>query len=250
MSMRGGDFAGGVRVRDGLSSAASTRRGIRATGVRSELLRRPSMQRGARPTALCGRSTEIAGDDLPVAAVQAGGWQVQDNAPHGRLYPGAELHEVFAQGADLSGSEGGVGGPQTQLLVEHVGGGAQQPPQLIGEEATATGAVDFQTVMQLFDPILDVPAGAVDRLVQMPGGVFEVGEHEARVVFGLAPGMTHNLSLDDDASALIPGAGSIARLAIKMSGQARFARQAPGGAHQARGSALQNLVFPHRDDVL
>ena len=107
------------------------------------------MRRGASPTALCGRSAKIAGDDLPVVAMQTGGGQVQHDAPHGRLYPCAEFHQVFAQGADLGGSQGRAGGPQTQLLVEHVGGGAQQAAQLIGEEATAAGAVDFQAMMQL-----------------------------------------------------------------------------------------------------
>ena len=60
---------------------------------------------------------------------------MQHDAPHRGLYPGAELHEVFAQGADLGGSEGGARGPQSQLLVEHVGGGGQKSAQLIGEEA-------------------------------------------------------------------------------------------------------------------
>ena len=250
MSMRGGDFAGGLCIGDGLSSTVRAGRGISATGVLPESGIRHSKQRGASPTALCGRSAEIAGDDLPVVAMQTGGGQVQHDAPHGRLYPCAELHEMFAQGADLGGSQGRAGGAQTQLLVEHVGGGAQQPPQLIGEEAAAAGAVDFQAMMQLFDPILDVPAGAVDRLVQMPGRVLEVGDHETRVVFGLAPGMTHDLGFDDDAAALIPGAGGIASLAIQMLGLPRCARHTPGGAHQARAAALQNLVFPHRDHML
>ena len=159
---------------------------ISATGIRPELLRRHCRECGARPTALRGSSTEVFSDDLPVVPVQTGDGQVQHDAPHGRLYPGAAFYEVFAQGADLGRSEGGAGGPQTQLLVEHVGGGTQQPSQLIGEEAAAAGAVDFQAMMQLFDPILDVPAGAVDRFVQMPGRVHKVGDHEARVVFGLA----------------------------------------------------------------
>ena len=83
---------------------------------------------------------------------------MQHDAPHGRLYPCAEFHQVFAQGADLGGSRGRAVCPQTQLLVEHIGGGAQQPPQMIGEEAVAAGALDFQAMMQRFDPILDVPA--------------------------------------------------------------------------------------------
>ena len=62
--------------------------------------------------------------------------------------------------------------------------------------------------------------------------------------------MTNDLRLDDDAAALIPGAGGIAGLAIEMGGLARFARQTSGRTHQARCAALKNLVFPHRDDVL
>ena len=66
------------------------------------------MERGTRPTALCGRRAEVTGDDLPVVAVQTGGGQMQHDAAHGGLYPSAEFQEVFAQGVDLSGSEGGA----------------------------------------------------------------------------------------------------------------------------------------------
>jgi hypothetical protein len=126
------------------------------------------MEYGLRPTALCGRSIEVAGDDLPVVAVQTSGWQVQHDTPHRGLHPSAEFHQVFAQDVDLSGSEDRTRGSQPQLLVEHVGGGAQQPPQLISEEAAAAGAVDLQTVVQLFNSVLDITPSAVDRLIQMP----------------------------------------------------------------------------------
>jgi hypothetical protein len=186
MSMRGGDFASDACVGDRLSGAVWAWRGIAVTGIRSELLRRHWMDRDSNPTGLRGSSAEVSSDDLPVVAVQTGGGQVQHDAPHGRLYPGAEFHELFAQGVDLSGSEGRAGSSQTQFLVEHVGGGAQEPSQLIGEEAAATGAVDFQAMMQLFDPILDVTAGAVDLFIQMPRGLLEVGNDEARIVLGRA----------------------------------------------------------------
>ena len=55
---------------------------------------------GAGRTALCGRRAEVSGNDLPVVAVQGGGGQMQDDAPHGRFQPGAKSHQVFAQGAD------------------------------------------------------------------------------------------------------------------------------------------------------
>jgi hypothetical protein len=144
--------------------------------------------RGVSPTALRGRGAEVSGDDLPVAAVDAGGWQVQHDAPHRRLYPGAELQEVFAQGVDLSRPEDGARGTPAQLLVEHIGGSAEQTPKLIGEEARATGAIDLKSVVQLFNPILDVTSGAVDRFVQMSGRVRKVRDHEARIVLGSRPG--------------------------------------------------------------
>src|SRR3989442_8407864 len=46
------------------------------------------------------------------------------------------------------------------LLHQHVSGGGQQHPQLVGEEARAAGAVDFKSVMQLFYPVLDLGAAA------------------------------------------------------------------------------------------
>jgi hypothetical protein len=129
--MDGGDFGGALGVGDRLSIAVRGRRVISATGVRPELFRRWSMERGVRPTALCGRSAEVAGDDQPVVAVQGGSGQMQHDAPHRSLHPRAEFHQMFAQGADLSGPEGGPGGPQPQFLVGHVGGGGQKPAQLI-----------------------------------------------------------------------------------------------------------------------
>ena len=48
--------------------------------------------------ALRGRSAQVSGDDLPVVAVDAGGGQMQHDAPHRGLDPGAELHQMFAQG--------------------------------------------------------------------------------------------------------------------------------------------------------
>jgi len=188
--MRDGDFAGGLCVDYGLSSPVRVRRVIWATGLRSELLRRHSMERAARPRALCGRSAEASGDDLPVVTVQTGRGQMQHDAPHGRFHPGAELHEVFAQSTDLRGAERGPGSPQPQFLIEHVRGGAQEPAQLIGEEAAAAGAVDVQPVMQLFDPILNVAPSAVDRLVQMPcrGDCLRLVTTKRGLSLGVRPG--------------------------------------------------------------
>ena len=169
MSMRSGDFGarGGAAVR--YLPLIRCRRGILATGGRRETRAIMVKRSGVSPTALCGCGTEAAGDDLPVIAVDAGGGQMQHDSSHGGLDPRAELRQMFAQGADLGRTEGGARGSQAQLLVEHIGRGGQKPPQLVGQEAGAAGAVDLQAVVQLLDPILDVGAGAVDHFIQMPG---------------------------------------------------------------------------------
>src|SRR5271163_1597041 len=150
MSMRGGDFSARTGAVGRFSPSVLSRRAILTTGVRRESRKLHPTERSASPTALCGRRAEACGNDLPVVAVDARSGQVQHDAPHGGLDPGTELHEVFAQGAYLGGAKGGARGAQSQLLEQHVRGGGQQSAQLIGEEAAATGAVDFQAVVQLF----------------------------------------------------------------------------------------------------
>jgi len=77
------------------------------------------MERGAGPRALCRRSAEVSGDDLSGVMGQAGSGQVQHDAPHRRMHPGTEFHQVFARDADLSGSEGFVTIPFT---ISQIGG--------------------------------------------------------------------------------------------------------------------------------
>src|SRR5665213_1607137 len=127
MSMRGIDCRYVMR-RTVAFSRLPAREGviwILATGVRRDARKIHPSGRGISPTALCGRGAETSSDDLPVVAVDAGSRQVQHDAPQRGFDPGTELHEVFAQGADLGRTEGGARGPQSQLLVEHVGGGGE-----------------------------------------------------------------------------------------------------------------------------
>ena len=68
------------------------------------------------------------------------------------------LYQVFAQGADLSGSECGPGSSQTQVLVEDVGGGAQQPAQLVGPEHDSCMCVDAEVItdatLRMYDIVI------------------------------------------------------------------------------------------------
>lgn len=250
MSMRGIDFRAVMGFAIGFSRFPVHEGEFLATGVRRESRRIELASSGVSPTALCGRGAEASGDDLPVVAVDAGSGQMQHDASDRGLDPGAELHQMFAQAADLGRSEGGARGLQAQLLVEHIGRGGQQSAQLVGKEAGAAGAVNLQAVVQFFDSILDVGAGAVDHFIQMPRRLLEVRDHEARVVFRLAPGMSHDFGLDNHAPALTPSPGRITAFLVEMLRLARFARQATSGAHQACGATLKYLVFAHRDDVL
>src|ERR1700690_52811 len=116
MSMRGGDFAVRMGAAVRCSPLRLRRRGILATGVRRESCAIRLSGSSLSPTGLCGGSAETSGDDLPVAAVDAGGGQMQHNAPHRGLNPGAELHQMLAQGVDLGRAEGGARSSQAQLL--------------------------------------------------------------------------------------------------------------------------------------
>jgi hypothetical protein len=73
MSMRGGDFRARTDAAVRFPPPDGHGLGILATGVRRESRAMIARKRRASPTALCGRSAEASGDDLPVAAVDTGG---------------------------------------------------------------------------------------------------------------------------------------------------------------------------------
>src|SRR5450759_1842027 len=120
-SMLDSDFGAMTDVGVGFSEWVAREREISATAVPRGSRKVIPAGFSVRRTALCGRSAEASGDDLPVVAMDAGSGQMQHDAPHRGVYPGTKLQEVFAQGVDLSRPEDGTRGAQTQLLVEHVG---------------------------------------------------------------------------------------------------------------------------------
>lgn len=60
---------------------------------------------------------------------------------------GRQLQQLLAQRADLSPGEAGASGLAADFLQQRIGGGREQDPELIGPEAGATGAINFQTMM-------------------------------------------------------------------------------------------------------
>src|ERR1700687_505701 len=103
MSMRCGDFAARADAVVRFLPPVQRRRGILATGVRRESRAIMVSRRGVSAAALGGCGAEACGDDLPVVAVDAGSGQMQHDASYRGLDPGAELHQMFPQGADLGG---------------------------------------------------------------------------------------------------------------------------------------------------
>ena len=68
--------------------------------------------------------------------------------------------------------------------------------KLVGPEAGATGAVDLE-VVQFLDAVLDVPALAVDMLVNPLRTLFHVGDDKTGIISGLFVGGAYDLGFDE-----------------------------------------------------
>jgi hypothetical protein len=114
---------------------------------------------------------------------------VEDDSAHGLDDVGTDLDQAFSERLDLGASAGSSRGAQSQLLHEDVGGSGEKYPELIGPEARAACAVDFEAELELFDAVLRVPALAVDMFVDPLRRLGEVGDNEAGVLpLGSRPG--------------------------------------------------------------
>ena len=81
------------------------------------------------------------------------------------LQPRAELQQPFTKCGDLRTSARSPTGAKPKFLHQHIGGGGEHHPQLVGPETRAAGAVNRQPVEQLLDAVLDVGVLAIDRFV-------------------------------------------------------------------------------------
>src|SRR5437879_8460654 len=104
--------------------------------------------------------------------------------------------------------------------------------------------------MQLLEPVLHVAPRAVDLLVDRLGRVGQVGHEESRIALGIAPGIPHDLGLDDRPSLALPRPGRVARLAVEVLGPARGSGAYASLAQQAAGAFLQPRVALHVLEVL
>ena len=99
----------------------------------------------------------------PRVEVRGGGRQVEDDAAHRGDDVGPQFEQPVPQPGHLGASTGGPRRAQPEFLHQHIGRGGEEDAQLIRPEATAAGPTDLEPVVQLFDPILDVTAGTVER---------------------------------------------------------------------------------------
>ena len=167
---------------------------------------------------------------------------MQYHTAYRAFQPHAEFEQAFPQGAHLRPRTRGAGRPQAQLLEQHVGGRAQQHPQLIGPEARATGAIDGQAVVQFFDAQFDVRTLAVHSLIDPLRNPAQVRDHEARVVLGIAMTQANRLRLDDHPTFAAPAAGRVRALAVEVLVMPAAPGQAPRLFHQRLSQTLEYRI--------
>src|ERR1700733_1086451 len=216
------------------------RDGAQSVGIQQRIVRGGLRRRGAHTTR----------DAQPVCAIGKCLRQMQHDTAHGTFDPHAEIEQTFAQGADLSACTSTAAVYQTQLLHQHVGGGSQQYTQLVREEAGATGPVDFQSMMQLFYPVLHPGSSAIDPLIQPARPAGEVCNDKTRVVLRRPALLTHDLRLDDHATLTLPAPRCVTSFSIDMGSTTRTPGLAPCSDHQPSRPARQTHVFGHRHDVV
>ena len=103
-----------------------------------------------------------AGDVLPAVQPRIIDREMNDDAPRRVLDPSSQFEQSFAECSHLDRGQSRASGASADLLHQNVGGSCHQDAQLIGQEAGATGPVNFQTVMQFLDPVFCISPAAVD----------------------------------------------------------------------------------------
>jgi hypothetical protein len=113
--------------------------------------------------------------------MRRGGGQVEDDPTDGDDDMHAEFEQSFSQAADLGAGTRRARGAQAEFLQQDVGGGGEEHAELIGPKARAARAPDLEIVVELFDPILHVPARRVDLFKDEAGRLPQVRDQEARI---------------------------------------------------------------------
>ena len=161
-----------------------------------------------------------------------------------------DLEQFLAKGLDLGSRKACPCSPVSEFLHEHIGGAGHQDAELVRPEVRAARPIDLESVLEFLDAVLDLPSGAVDPLVDVPGRAAQVGDEEAGVVSRLASVDACDFRFNDDTALARPGFGRVPGRAIDMFGPAASAGLGPSPAHELRGSTLQHSVFGHSDDVV
>lgn len=92
-----------------------------------------------------------------------------------------------------------------QQPKQAIGGGVEQQPELIGQEAMATQAIGLDLQLQFLDAVFHVAPEHVDVVIDKLGVAVQVGDHEALI--GPQVGIFH---LGDDPAGLVPGVRLVA----------------------------------------
>lgn len=68
-----------------------------------------------------------------------------------------------------------------QQPKQAIGGGVEQQPELIGQEAMETQAIGLDLQLQFLDAVLHVAPEHIDVVIDKLGGPNQVGDHEALI---------------------------------------------------------------------
>src|ERR1019366_9435015 len=152
-----------------------------------------------RVEGLSARGSESPGDLSEAVEKRERDGKRNHPAAHRNLHLRTQLQQPFTQRPRLRPGAGRPRRSQPQFLHQHISGRRQQHAELVSPEFRTTGAVDLQSLMQLLEAVFDFSALTINLLVDPPRTLLEVGDEEARIVFGLLFLLPYHLGLEDHA---------------------------------------------------
>src|SRR5579872_5514140 len=149
---------------------------------------------------------QFAPQMLPYTSVRISRRQMNPDTPTTLHYPRSHLQQAQPQRADLCRRPLRAVRRFLQRLHQHASGRVQQKPTLVRHKPMTTRPTAVQVQLQFLDPVLAVPAGAVEG-VDLLLGPPKIGDHIARIEF-----MLGHFDLDDHPACVRPGTRLVTKL--------------------------------------
>ena len=118
---------------------------------------------------------------------------------------GPDFKEFEPQGVDLSRGQLRSLEMMAPQQKQAIGGGGQQQPELVGQEAVVTQAIGLELQFALLDAVFHLPPQDVDLVIDQLGAAPKVGDHKKDV--GAQGAILH---LGDEPAGPVPGVRLVA----------------------------------------